>query len=787
MTVVLKSNWLPTLLVLATLTAVYGRAWAQERAEPLGIAVVRDGQSEFFDAIVAGLERELTGLAAGKYEFAIIDSFSARGNVGGVETQLKKALGDPNVNVIFAAGIIASARAQALSAEERAKPIIAGAIEFSNFNNEGVSKTGTSTIPNFTFVLAPRRIPADLAELARLSGSSKIHTLIDHKVIAALTDVASEVQELESRLGIDIELIPAGSTAADCAASVLESTEAVYLPILPALPQRERDKLLIALRERKIPTLSMQGHADVEKGALAGLSPDNRTALFRRMALNIHQVLSGIPTTLLPVVLSSNDRLVINMETARKIGWSPGYDTVLSAELLHMDLVVGAAGELTLEDAMAMAAKQSADKREAKARLLASYWETQSLRTSFNPQVGITGQGIVQGIADRIDPMANPNTGSFAFGAEVSQLLYSDRLTSQIRAQKEIEEATALDLESVRLDAIETAGLAFIDCLLTDALFRIEKDNLALSQQNLNLAQTRSDIGAADLSEVFRWQASVAQVKTELIQSDSDRKNARVALNVAIAEPRTKPWIYEDIELANDEYYFMSDTLRLLLTNLEKFRRYQNFVKEQSVARAPELRAFEKNLAAQGILLTERGRRNFRPELNVSGSVKRVVSEIAPRDFEDQSEWSVGIGFTIPLFEGRLRKTESERLKAVTSQLNAQRDKALYLIEQRALASVYGSSASHPTLRLSRLAIVAAQKNYDSVQSKYSLGSATVLDLLDAQNQLVSLRKAEAAALYQYLKDVVSIQRSMAWFEFSKTDAEKAAWTEELRKYLQPK
>ena len=608
---------------MQTWAMVFALCWPtsaqEEPANAKGIAIVRDGDSEFFDAIVSGFEAELSGLAAGQYQYEIIDSFDARGSAGAVNDQLSRAVNDPRVDVVFAAGIIASARAQDLLDQERSKPIIAGAIEFSNFNNEGVSKTGTSTISNFTFVLESRRIPADLAELARLSGESTVYSLVDADVIRALADAGPRVGAMEKRLGLRIQLVPGGRTASSCLAALPKSARAVYVPVIPSLPERERGKLFELLGNRGIATLSMQGRADVERGALASLSPDSSQALFRRMALNVHQVLSGIPTALLPVVLKSNDRLVINMETARKIGWSPDYDTVLSAELIGLEAIQGAAQPLSLEDVMRMAAQKSADTREAQARLLASHWETQSIRTSFKPQLAITGQAGIQGIADSIDPQANPNTGSLAFGAEVSQLLYSDRLTSQIRAQRKVEEATALDLESVRLDGIETAGLAFIDCLLTDALFRIEKGNLALTRQNLNLAQTRSDIGAAEASEVFRWQASLAQAKTELIQSDSNRKNARVALNVAIAEPRTKNWNYRDIDLADDDYYFMSDILKRLLTDLGKYERYQEFVKEQAVVRAPELDALEKNLASQGILLAERGRRNFRPEVNVTG------------------------------------------------------------------------------------------------------------------------------------------------------------------------
>lgn len=748
------------------------------------IAIVRDGDSEFFDGIVQGFKRELEGLARDGYRPVFLDEFNAKGELEEVPTQLRRAFANVDVDLVYTAGIVSSARAQAMSNEERNKPVVAGAIEFSNFDNQGVDAKGSSSRSNFTFVLAPRRIPADIAQLARLSGAKKLHVIVDRTVIAALEeDIRPQVQALEKELEVDIEVHPAAGAPEAYVAALPASAKAVYVPILPSLSFAERGRLFELLTARRIFSLSMLGSVDVQKGALAGLSADNSRALFRRMALNAHQIFSGISPSVLPVLLRSNDRLQVNMRTARQIGWSPDYDTLLSAELIGLEDIQPSGDELTLEEAMKHASEANVDTRVARARLQATYWETRSLVTGLRPQLGLNGQARNQSLGNRLNRLAEANATTLSFGAEVSQILYSDRVTSQIRAQKEVLAATELDLESVRLDGIETAGQAYLDCLLTDALFAIDKENLALTVQNLNLARTRADIGAAEASEVFRWLASLAQAKSQLIRSDANRRNARVALNLAVSEPRTRNWTFRDILIADDEYYFMNDVLSSSLRTLSDFEKYNAFIKQTAVARSPEIEALDKNLAAQGILFAERGRRNFLPQVSLSSSLQRLASETRG-DFDSQNDWTVGIGFTIPLFEGGLRKTERNRIAAVIEQLKAQRDRALYFVEQRALSGIYNASASHPGIRLAREALAAAQQRYDSTLSKYSLGAATILDLLDAQSQLVSQKQAEASAVYEYLKDMISIQRSMAWFEFSKTPEEKATWSRMMQEFV---
>ena len=228
----------------------------------------------------------------------------------------------------------------------------------------------------------------------------------------------------------------------------------------------------------------------------------------------------------------------------------------------------------------------------------------------------------------------------------------------------------------------------------------------------------------------------------------------------------------------------MRSELAPLLTNLDRFEAYVGFIKAMSLWRSPELKAFDKSLSAQGILLAERGRRNTRPEIKLTASARQVLTD-ASRSYDTQAEWGIGVGFTIPLGDGGARKSDMEQIRAAIRQLEAQRDKATYLVEQRALTNAYNASASHPGVKLTREAVAAAEKNYKSVQDKYAEGVASVIDLTDAQSQLIGQRKAAASAKYTYLKDAIGIQRSMAWFEFNQTAAEKKIWTRMLRNYFQ--
>lgn len=750
------------------------------------IAIVRDGESEFFDGIITNFTKELERLSEGKYTYRLKDEYNAKYQDGGPLKQLNKALADQEVDLIYTAGIVASHRAAQLPPEKRTKPIVAGAVEFSNLASKFITDSGTSNLPNYTFIMAPRRIQADLEAFRKLANTTSIYAVVDRQVVKVMgEDVEKDLAELHKRLGITLTIIPAGKTAQETLSRIPKGAKAVYIPLLPSISRSERLKITKSLTRQGVMTFSMVGAPDVEAGGFAGLASGNGQAFFRRTAINVHQLLSGIGTDLLPVVLNSYDKLTINLATGKQLGWSPDYDTSLSATFINQYVLQPSTGKLDLQQAMNMAAKLNPDVISARAAQQAAAWQTASLQTSFRPQLSIGGNIGLKGVNDRINPLTTPtHAGSATLGVEVSQLLYSDRICSQIKSQTQVAEAAKYDLESARLDVIQSVANSYLDVLNSEALWQIEKENLLLSENNLQLAKLRRDIGVAEASEVYRWQANVAQAKSLLLQRDSARKIARVQLNSDLAVDRAKNWSLTNITLGDHEFYFMDEATQPLVKDLDGLAKFTSFLQVLAKHRSPEIASFDRTLRAQGILLDERARRNLRPEVSLSAGLSQVIQDAHQVSRDSQTEWTVGLGFTIPLWEGGLKKTEMGRINAVIRQLQAQRQKALFLIEQRALSSAYAMSASHPNMRLSRQAREFSEKNYEAVKTKYSQGAVSIVELLDAQNQLLSLKQAEASATYQYTKDIISVQRSIGWYEHEKTTSQKREWTQWLQNYF---
>ncbi len=781
----------------------FGLSCAQDDVDVKTVAVISDGASWYFDGINERVERHLKEFAAGSYQLNFKE-LNAENDADKAEELLGQALVDDSVDVVYLAGVIGTERALKIAreagddpAKQFKKPILAGAVQFSDSRAVQITATGASGLKNLTFISNPRRIESDLSLLKSLSSALTLYVLIDERMIPEIQNLDEAQKKVEEVVGAKAEFLGAPDSVNGALAAIPKNARAVYVTILPHFDKAERKALFKGLAERGIISVSMLGVSDVRIGVMAGLgadtigfgddddptaSPSNQ-ALPRRIALNIHQMLLGVSTDGLPVYLPVQDRLVLNREVATQVGWSPTYEEALRIDFINE----GAAkrGEkLTLQEAMKRASDDNAETKIARAAIDVAEQDIGISRSSQLPQVTFESQHAGLRVSDQISLQTPDRSHQGTYGIQIRQVLFNDKLRSGIAATRQAAVAAELDAHSTRLDAVESVSLAYLDLLIATRLSEIEKANLNLTRNNLEAARLRLEIGGGQNSEVYRWEQSEASGHAALFQRNAERGNAQIELNRIMGTPREKIWSLEDIELADDEFYFLEDSLTGMINNEAEFLKFGSFLQKVAVEQSPELLSFDRSLYAQGIILEQRKRSFFLPEVAGFASQNRFIQGADTFDTSGQNESTIGISMNFPIFEGGLKKAEVSQKEAEIRQLLAQRERAIQLIEQKALVSVNGIGASHPNIRFSRRGYSAALKNYESAQEKYSQGATGILELLDAQASLLSQKQQAEVAVYQYLQQIHQLQRSISWFEFEASTESKASFENAFRSYL---
>ncbi|MDP8217771.1 MAG: ABC transporter substrate binding protein [Candidatus Theseobacter exili] len=761
------------------------------------IAIVQDGQSQLLNEQKAKIKKELNVLVDDDFVviFKDIPDFNANWKLNEMDKVLNNALNDPEVDYIITIGPLVTHAAIHYKGK-LSKPVIGGGL-YEDVDALGLlyDDKGRSLVPNFTFVVVPFQLTNDLKVFKSLIPFKKVHILVDSAFIEGTpdTEMNEATTSIEKKSGVELVLVPMDTKADDILAQLDDKIEAVYITPPLRMNTSEFQKLIAGINVKKIPSFSMMGIVDVEKGVLAGQAPilDKRHA--RRSALNIQQILMGTSPNELSVFMPIDEKLTINGKTAHKIGFNPNFQTLLNANVLYWeDLQSGKL--LTMEKSIQIALKNNINLAIKKSAQESARQDKNIALSSMFPQLdGNTRYYQVDKDRAETSMGLQPENRTSA-RISVSQMVFSDSIISNFRATGQTYLSSKLETETQRLDIIESAAKYFLSYLSSEALLKIETDNLKLTQKNLDLARLRKKVGTSGPEEVYRWEAEEAQQKSSVINAEKNVQQTRIALNQVLGIDQNTKWTPQNIILGEREYYFLDDRLKNLVYNQEQLINFENFLVSAALENSPEIQTMNHAIKAQKVLLGLSKRRFILPDVYAGFSYDRELSEkvigptlsdpIFSTEEPDRNEWMATLSASLPLFEGGGRFFKVAKNKADLEKTIEKKTQVSQLVEQRTRTAVLSIGSSWPNIQLSRQAAESAHKNLDIVQDKYAQGTVSILDLLDAQNQSFSQDQAATIAVYTYMEDIVELQRSASWFEIDKNPEEKEIFLTNLEAYF---
>ena len=742
-------------LLLLTLFLVTGPTLAAATT----IGLVTDGDRELdarlADAVTAAL-RDLL-------DDPVILQSNGDGTPEGAPVALEAALADPAIDLVIAAGYHVSHAALRLDAV--GKPLVAPfALDAGPAAGEGPD--------NLSALSAPGALARHIDRFREVTPTRRL-ALVAPPAMLTGTTVAAELTR--ARPDLAVFLVPVAQDAAPSAivAAVPAAADAVL--VLPlGLSDTDLRDLAVGLRDRGLPAFSFLGDADVARGFLAGLDTDVRLdRLARRTALHVRRIMAGeIPGTL-PTAVSLDGALHLNVNVARALGLTLDRDVLLDAVLENDD---SSGPVLALAAAMQEALAVNRDLRAGDAAVAAGEQSVARAWSVLLPQAEVGTVGLVID-EDRADASFGTQAEQSVIArAGVTQVIYSDKARAGVAIQKHVQEARVRELDGRRLDVALETGLAWLNVERAGTLASIRRRDLRRTRTHLDMARVRETLGDAEPAEVLRWQAETASRRDDLVRAESRLSLARMELNRLLDRPLDAPLnVQADIDtmLAAD---WLHDTLAAGHDLTELHAR----LREESRRGAPELAALREGLAAQERAYSAAGRAYWLPTVALHGEVGRLLvregagadpaSITVPMlgtltfDQPDDTDWSVSLSASLPLFEGGARKAD---------RLEARRNMTLYRerlaaaearIDLRAGAALENAAAAAAGIGHRREAAAAAEEGLAIMTDAYGVGAVGVLDLLDAQTRAANAAAAAADAVHDYLAQSLRVQRATGRF-----------------------
>ena len=570
-----------------TTLAASAAASAQEPVVRIGVVI--DGPWERNVEIERIIQRELTELMQGEFEFRFPDEARIVGDwsVDTVETSLARLLGDPEVDVVLAMGVIASDRAARL--RDIPKPLIAPFIVDAAI--QGTPREGRgSGVRNLSYLSSSITLRRDLEVFRQLRPFERL-VLLHGPALNEIPGVRSRLEEVVSEFDIELNLVEIRGRADEALSRIPEDAEAVYVNALLQLLDGELEKLAEGLVARRLPSFSRLGRSEVERGLLMSLTEDVFDRRARRVALNVQRALLGEDPATFGVDFVMREELVINMATARRINVFPSFALETVAELIQEE-PKDRGRRLNLLQVAEEAVLLNRDLAAFDRRVAAGAQNIPIAKSSLLPQLslGVAGQAID---ADRASATGIAQY-LLAPSLTLTQLIYSDPAWANKTIQEDLQEALERDRDGLRLDIVQAATTTYLDVMRTLTSERIQKDNLALTRSNLELSKVRESIGASGRAEVYRWEAQLAADQAGVIRAATNRNLAEIALNRLLHRPFEEPFAPEEVGVDDPIFMYVRAQFYPYISSRQYFRDTRNALTAIALEESPELMALRR-------------------------------------------------------------------------------------------------------------------------------------------------------------------------------------------------
>jgi outer membrane protein TolC/ABC-type uncharacterized transport system substrate-binding protein len=741
------------------------------------VAVVSDGPVARVKLTPEVLEREIANVAGPGLNIVLPTDkrFAGDYSLDGAAAVFERALADRDVDVVVTLGILTSQ--QAARRTSLPKPVIAPLVIDPILQGYPL-KEGRSGRHNLAYVADFQSVATEVRAFHDIVGFKYLVALVDDSLLAALPALAGKATDLAKLLNVRIDLVRVNGEVQAALANIPAGVDAVYVTPLRFNDAQGRE-LARGLAQRKLPSFSVTGRSDVEAGLLmtTGGAERDTERLARRLAIMIQRISQGEDPATFDVAFPTSQRLVINMQVAREIGFSPRWQYLADAEQLNAE--PGGAQPLTLIEAMRAALDANPALAASRERLGSAEDDVRIARSELLPSVSASAAR-TRIDEDRASPLTQAEDTTSA-ALTFSQVIYSERAWAGYSIAKSLGAAQEQSQRADMLDTLTNAAAAYLNVLRAKSVEEVRRRNAENTRKNLEISRVREEVGLAGRSDYLRWVAQLARDKQTLLAAESGRRQAETEMLRILHRSASRP--FDTVETGIDDPLTLVSSPRTqsFLDTPAKWAVFMEYAVHTALENAPEIKQASSVLEARQRALVSAGRAFYLPDLALvsNGSKftdKSGAGSLSVPGAPDDESWSVSLQATLPLLTGGQRGAERSEAGLEVRASEADRLAAMDAIEARTRLVLHQTASSWPAIDLSREAQAAADENLANVTDAYARGAVSVTDLIDAQETALLNGLSATDAKYGFMTDFINVLRSMGDFEILLDPASREAW-----------
>jgi outer membrane protein len=344
-----------------------------------------------------------------------------------------------------------------------------------------------------------------------------------------------------------------------------------------------------------------------------------------------------------------------------------------------------------------------------------SFWRP---TVNFTGQVGMSTSSLeTPGLggrnSSRIHEILRPNSLNFQ---AIQPIYRGGRTEAQTRQATNTVESTRAQTLAVETTVFQSVAQAYLDVVRDQALVEVDRNNVEVLRKQLEATQDRFRVGEVTRTDVAQAESSLAQAQGTLVNQQGFLENSRAEYVRAVGHPPGRLTLPRDRPVLPAT---REEALSLAANN--------NF--NVISATFAELAARDNIDVVRGQLL---------PQVSVVGNLTRSYDQsISQKGFLLNSA-QITAQLTMPLYEGGAIYSQTRQAQQTVGQRRSQVDDTRRAAVQTATQFWSTLQAARASISSFAAAVRAAQIALEGTQQEALVGTRTVLDVLIANQQLLT-------------------------------------------------
>ena len=403
----------------------------------------------------------------------------------------------------------------------------------------------------------------------------------------------------------------------------------------------------------------------------------------------------------------------------------------------------------SLEDALVQAYSNNPTLQAQRAQLRQIDELVPQAKSGFRPTLGVQAETGVEWQhnrlnLNRVNPATSPShltteSNNWPNSAELdlTQPLYrGGRTVAQLSEAKNLVEAGRAQLAVVEEQVLLQAITAYVDVVAAVAVLDLTRNNEQVLRQQLKATKERFDVGEVTKTDVSQAESRVSGAVADRVTAEGNLTAARATYKQVIGEMPgnlTKPPVPTGLPASAEETISMSENNPII-----------------SAAVYAEKSARDGTDVVFGELL---------PSASIVGQVS--VSQDVTGHNVTEKDAQIGIQLTIPLYQAGGVESRVREQKQLVGQRRHELDEARRTAIQDATTAWEALDTARAQIDSFKSQVASNKVAFDGVKQEQEVGLRTVLDVLDAQQEvltsqvsLVGALRDEIVAAYQVLAAV---------------------------------